>query len=263
MSFQNIIRTKRQGSAERPVLEYKRRKRILEALSWNSGTQDIPIKHIVATLPNGTEVYFLKPGKEVFNEKRPNPNDMLPVVKTDDLRLKFDDIWAQLSRISVINFEYFKAVLTLVYRNAYFLDHVENPEGVIRYSPNTEVQGLIADIESEVGNSPLSLLELLNFLDVLGWNEDMKYHVENGKPTFSGHYNFNVGRINTLLTCIRVPYQAAVFVTHCLGQVDDKRNIDFSSLFTIMQQFAKSRGTCTPTQLQLLDWLSPYLFNSS
>ena len=260
MTVQELLRTNLQDSRARPKLEYKRGKRILESLNWESGTQEKPLKHIVATLPNGSEVYFLKPGKEVFNEKRPNPNDMLPVVNRPELKLRFDDLWTQLSRISVLDFEYFKAVLVLIYRNAYFLDHIAKSEGIIRYSPNSQVMGFIEQVESKVGGtSSLGLLELLYFLDILGWNEDMKYHVENGKPTFSGQYNSNVGRINTLLTCIRVPYQAAQFVTHCLSKADDKKNIDFSSLFTIMQQFAKSRGTCTPTQKQLLDWLSPYL----
>lgn len=260
MEFQDILGTKLQGSRTRPVWEDKRKKRILEALSWKSGTEDKPLKHTVATLPNRSEVYFLKPGKEVFNEKRPNPNDMFPVVKTPEVKLKFEAVWTHLSMISVVNFEHFKAVLTLIYRNAYFLDHVEKPEGIVRYRPNRELRVSIEKIEAESGSSsPLGLLEMLYFLDILGWNEDMKYHIENRKPTFSGQYNYNVGRVNTLLTCIRVPYQAALFVTHCLSKVNDKRNIDFSSLFTIMQQFAKSRGTCTPTQQQLVEWLAPYL----
>jgi hypothetical protein len=98
-----------------------------------------------------------------------------------------------------------------------------------------------------------------HFLDILGWNEDVKYHIENDRPTFTGKYPYKVGRINTLLTCIRVPYQGSVFVRHCLEKFDSKRDIDFSLLYTIMQQFAKSRETCTPTQQQLIKWLSPYI----
>jgi hypothetical protein len=261
--MESILLTKLQGARSRQIWEEKRQKRIKEALTWQSGTESEPLKHSIKILPSGSEVYFLKPGKEVFNAKRPNPNDMFPVVRSPEIRLKFDDIWTQLSKISVMNFDYFKAVLTLIYRNAYFIDHIEISQGIIRYEPQQKVLTLIETIQLEnERRSSYGLLEILYFLDLLGWNEDMKYHVENKIPTFTGQFNYNVGRINTLLTCIRVPYQAAMFVTHCLNQVNDKKAIDFATLFTIMQQFAKSRGTCTPTQQQLLEWLSPYLYST-
>lgn len=257
---QNVLKTHLQGPRTHNLWQIKREKRIWEALTWESGTQDNPRKHVVARLPGGIEVYFLKPGKEVFNKKRPNPNDMFPVVGSPDIVLRFDDVWSYLSKISVVDFDQFKAVLILVYRIAYFIDHVENSDGTIRYEPNGEVIRLIDRIDSEANSGfPFKLIGLLHFLDLLGWNEDMKYHVEQGRPTFSGDYDVKVGRINTLLTCIRVPYQASLFVTHCISKANDRNNIDFSSLFAIMQQFAKSRGTCTPTQQQLKEWLSPYI----
>lgn len=262
MTFHNIFRTRLQDSNRRASFQDKRMKRIQEALNWESGTEEKPRKHLVAVLSNGVEVFFLKPGKEVRRE-RPNPHDMLPVVGSTDLKLKFDDIWSCLSKISVTNFENFKVVLTSVYRNAYFVDHVEKEDGRIRYEPNQRIAECIEQIDKETGSvSPIGLRGLLNFLDILGWNEDMKYHVEDNQPTFSGRYKWKVGRINTLLTCIRVPYQASLFVTHCISKAKDKTNIDFSLLYNIMQQFAKSRGTCTPTQRQLLEWLSPYLIGN-
>jgi hypothetical protein len=260
MAYQDILRTKLQWSNTRAVWEDKRRKRILEAMSWESGTEDKPRKHLIATLPNNIEVYFLKPGKEVFNKKRPNPYDMFPVVGAPEIKPKFEDIWSHLSRIAVINFDSFKAVLTLIYRSAYLIDHLEKEAGIIRYEPNDAITKCVHNINKEIGNaSPFGLMGLLHFLDILGWNEDMKYHIENNKPTFSGKYDFKVGRINTLLTCVRVPYQASLFVRHCIEKASDKKNINFSLLYTIMQQFAKSRGTCTPTQQQLTEWLSPYV----
>jgi len=259
MTFRNTLKTKLQGSTTRASWEDKRTKQIQEALSWEGGTEEKPKKHLVTILSNGIEVFFLKPGKEAKRE-RPNPHDMLPVVGSPDLRLKFEDIWSYLSRISVADSESFKIVLTLIYRNAYFVDHVEKQGGKIRYEPNQEITKCIEQITKDIGDfSPLGLIGLLDFLDILGWNEDVKYHVEDNRPTFSGKYNLKVGRINTLLTCIRVPYQASLFVAHCISKANDKKNIDFSLLYTIMQQFAKSRGTCTPTQQQLLEWLSPYL----
>lgn len=259
MTFQNTLKTKLQGATTRASWEDKRIERIHEALSWESGTEEEPKKHLVAMLPSGIEVFFLKPGKEVKRE-RPNPHDMLPVVGDINMKLKFDDIWSYLSKISVIDFENFKVVLTLIYRNAYFIDHIEKRGGKIRYEPNDQITKRIEQMNKEMGDvSSIGLMGFLNFLDILGWNEDMKYHVEDNQPTFSGKYDWKVGRINTLLTCIRVPYQASLFVAQCISKADDKKNIDFSLLFTIMQQFAKSRGTCTPTQQQLIEWLSPYL----
>lgn len=260
MTFQEVLKTKLQGAGSRKICELKRKKRILEAMAWEGGTLDNPIKHLVTMLPNNIEVYFLKPGKEVANVKRPNPYDMTPVVGNPEYRLKFEEIWSYLSKISVINFDSFKAVLTLIYRNAYLLDHVEKKGGIIRYEPGEDILRCINSINDEIGSlGPFGLLGLLHFLDILGWNEDMKYHIEHNKPTFRGKYSYKTGRINTLLTCIRVPYQASVFVIHCLEKANSKQDIDFSLLYTIMQQFAKSRGTCTPTQQQLLEWLSPYI----
>jgi len=260
MAYCEVLKTKLQGSRTRPVWEDKRRKRIQEAMSWESGTEENPCKHVVAILPNNIEIFFLKPGKEVFNRRRPNPYDMFPVVGRPDIKLKFEDVWSSLSKISLVDFDSFKAVLTLVYRNAYLLDHVEKSNGIIRYQPREEIITCITNVNHEIGDlEPFGLLGLLHFLDILGWNEDMKYHVEDNRPTFSGKYDFKVGRINTLLTCVRVPYQASLFVTHCLSKINERKNINFSLLYTIMQQFAKSRGTCTPTQQQLIDWLSPYI----
>ena len=240
----------------------KRCCRIQEAINWEGGSRDNPLKHVVTSLNDGIEVYFLKPGKEVFNEKRPNPYDMTPFVGDSDARFRFDEIWTYLTKISVISFDIFKAVLTLIYRNAYLIDHREEYEEKLRYSPDDEVKTSIDDMDVKVGQVlPTGLWGLLHFLDILGWNEDIKYHTENDVPTFSGHYNFNVGRINTLLTCIRVPYQASSFIKQVIDNHDDLDRVDFLSLYTIMQQFAKSRGTCTPTQRNLTDWLSPHITN--
>jgi len=260
MAYRDVLKTKLQGSSSRGACEIKRRKRILEAMAWESGTLDNPRKHLITTLPNNIDVYFLKPGKEVANVKRPNPYDMTPVVGSPEHRLKFEDIWSYLSKISVVNFDSFKAVLTLVYRNAYLIDHVEKQEGIIRYEPNEDIIRCINSIDKEIGGlEPFGLIGLLHFLDILGWNEDVKYHIEKDRPTFTGKYSYKTGRINTLLTCIRVPYQGSIFVKHCLEKFDNKRDINFSLLYTIMQQFAKSRGTCTPTHQQLVEWLSPYI----
>jgi hypothetical protein len=259
MQSQRPFVTSIQGAGTKNSLETKRRKMIQEALTWSKGTFDNPNKHVVANLANGDEVYFLKPGKETNNVARPNPHDMTPIVGDPNHKLRFDEIWTYLSKISLEDFEDFKVVLTIVYRNAYLLDHVQSQSGAIRYQPSEQIKKFIYDTDKKAGGiSPVGLMGLLHFLDILGWNEDVKYHVENNQVTFLGNYDFKVGRINTLLTCIRVPYQASYFVKTALDAKSSK-DIDFMSLYTIMQQFAKSRGTCTPTQEKLREWLSPYI----
>lgn len=232
---------------------------IREAIAWGKGTLDRPIRHEVNKLTDGTSVYFLKPGKETANVARPNPHDMTPMLGNSNEVLRFDQIWTQLSKISVIDFEAFKMVLTLIYRDAYLMDHTV-VNGVVRYSPRGQVLDCIRRLDGKVGRVlPNGVEGMLFFLDILGWNEDVKYHTENDLPTFDGDYGSNVGRVNTLLTCIRVPYQTSLFVKDILDHSQDKLHIDFGHIYEVMQQFAKSRGTSTPTNAQLLEWLSPYL----
>ena len=98
-----------------------------------------------------------------------------------------------------------------------------------------------------------------HFLDLLGWNEDVKYHCESGSPTFKGKYTFKVGRVNTLLTCIRVPYEVSRFASHAAENVASPGQVDFDQIIGVMQQFSNARGTCVPNPKQLLEWLDPYL----
>lgn len=62
-NYHNLLKTELQRGKS-IELENKRRKRILEALNWEAGPSlDNPKKYLITTLPNGIEVYFLKPGK--------------------------------------------------------------------------------------------------------------------------------------------------------------------------------------------------------
>ncbi|MCD1293872.1 hypothetical protein CUJ83_02520 [Methanocella sp. CWC-04] len=233
---------------------------ISEAISWNKGTIDNPCKHVVEILSDNVEVYFLKPGKETEREKNNNPFDMTPQVGNSGIKMTFQDIWGPLSKIAGINEDYFKYLLVLIYRNAYLLDHTI-VNGKVRYEPNEQILSVITDIDDSVGKYlPYGTLGFLHFLNILGWNEDVKYHhTDDGKPTFDGKYDYNVGRINTLLTCIRIPYETYKFVEY-VHDIPNLNNIDYKKVFTQMQQLAVSRGTCVPTQTQLLEWLSPILY---
>lgn len=241
-------------------LKNKREKRILEALNWKRGSSDSPKKHIIAVLPKGLEVYFLKPGKEVLR-KTPNVNDMTPCVGRG-FNYSFDDIWRELSKISVYDFEIFKAVLTLVYRNAYLLDHVEVAKNRIRYNPNVQIMSCIEDMEQSLGDiMDYGLFGFLHFLDILGWNEDVKYHVENGIPTFKGKHEYKTGRLNTLLTCITIPYKTYSVVEDILKHSSSPQDINWELVYETMMALARTRGICPPKQSELLEWLSPYITN--
>jgi hypothetical protein len=43
----------------------------------------------------------------------------------------------------------------------------------------------------------IGLLEYLYFIDLIGWNEDVKYHIVGGKPDFKKR-DKKAGRVNTI-----------------------------------------------------------------
>lgn len=263
---ENVLKTKLQTGRSRldrenkSKLKEKRIKRTNEAISFKSGTIENPKKHLIGLLPNNDEIYFLKPGKEAKPGKKPNIYDMRPVVKNDDLKLSFDQIFDIILKVSLINKNEFYKLLILIYRLAYMLDFKEIESGKLRYQPNDEILKCIKNLETSCSNcfEPFGLLGFLNFLDILGWNEDNKYHIINDQPDFEKR--FNVGRINTLLSCIAIPYFAFDFVEHVLDKKDNPEEIDHKILLEITQRLIKSRGICVPSSFQLMKWLTPYLY---
>jgi len=237
----------------------KRRKRIEEAVSWEGGpSTENPEEIVVDKLPSGQEAYFLKPGKET-ERKEPNPNDMAPRIEGVYKNYTFQDTWEIISRTSVKNFEYFKALLVLIYRNTYLLDHREK-KGGIRYDPSEEIKDVIKTLDKEFkdilpeGNT----LGLLYFLDLLGWNEDVKYQAP--RTDYDLFSDFNVGRVNNLLTSIKIPYKLSVFVRDVLDYSGDPKEIPFGEGLETVQDLTVSRGTCKPTQGELREWFSPMLY---
>lgn len=252
--YQDILTTNLQPKNK--LLKLKREKMINEALSWKGGTQDNRLKYVITTLPNGMDVYFLKPGKETVDENSKNPHDMRPQVGNSGLLLKFDDIWNYLTKVSTIDNDIFIAILVLIYRNAFLIDHIEI-DGKIRYVPDKKVLSCIEDMDKKLGTlQPYGLLGLMHFLNILGWNEDVKYHVIDSKPSLIKN---DTGRLNTLLTCVRISYQTSYFAKHVIENYNKPQNIDFKLALTHVQQMALSRGVCKPTDEQLVEWLSPYL----
>ena len=143
------------------------------------------------------------------------------------------------------------------------LDFTEIEQGKLRYNPNDEILNCIINIENGCNGcfGSYGLLAFLNFLDLLGWNEDDKYHIINNEPNFDDSNKFNTGRINTLLSCIAIPALTFDFINHILEKKDTTNEINHNIINDITQRLIKSRGICVPKNDEIKKWLSPYIIN--
>lgn len=265
----DIIKTKVFRSSKNFIQQ--RSKRIEEAIAFEGGTIENPIKHLISALPNGKEAYFFKPGKETLR-KKPNVYDMSPNVGANGISetesWAFEKIWEYLIKISIINQITFKKVLVILYRNCFLLDHQEIEEGKLRYLPSIALLEYIDKIEfglkdgfmDKFKTKEIGLLEYLHFIDLLGWNEDVKYHIVKGKPDFK-KYTPKVGRVNTILSIISAPLMISNFILDIIHKTEKKGIIDVKLITSTIQMFAKSRGICVLTNKELLKQLTPYLEN--
>jgi len=265
----DIIKTKIFRSNNDFILQ--RKKRILEAIEFESGTIEKPKKHLISILLNGKEVYFLKPGKEA-QRKIPNIHDMFPNIgingKSETNNFSFEIIWEYLVKLSIINQITFKKVLVLLYRLCFFIDHQEI-KGLIRYSPSKELLDYISKIDftmkegfkDKFKKDEMGLMEYLNFVDLLGWNEDVKYHVKNSKPDFQDRTKKNTGRVNTIISVISVPLMINDFLSNIIENVNYVEKINVRLILSTMQKLSKSRGICVLPHATLQKYLNPYLEN--
>ncbi|OFX41278.1 MAG: hypothetical protein A2X08_01695 [Bacteroidetes bacterium GWA2_32_17] len=250
----------------------KRTKRIEEAIAFKGGTIKNRKKHLISNLPNGKESYFLKPGKETLR-KIPNIYDMSPNVGANGISetesWAFEKIWEYLLKISIISQSTFKKVLVLLYRNCFLLDHQEIKKGKLIYLPSKEILDYINNIEKFVlkegfkdkfKTKEIGLLEFLHFIDLLAWNEDVKYHIVNGQPDFI-KYDKKVGRVNTILTVISAPLMISNFILDIIEKTEKKGIIDVKLITSTIQKFAKTRGICVLSNKELLLHLSPFLYS--
>lgn len=232
----------------------KREMRIKEAINFATGTKEEPKIHIIEQL-NNNKVYFLKPGKEFFRENKKNINDMTPCVGELYEKYSFGDIWKDMLNLSVrISEDSYKQLNVLLYRLAYLMDCTISNEKV-RYEPTGEVLEIIKNIQKEVDskNYNFKVLEFLNFIDVLSWNEDVKYQPDCKfeKP--------NVGRINTILSLISIPLIFKQFVDKIMENKDSLKDIDYSLLIDVAQNFSRTRGVHPISKKKLVEYLSPYI----
>jgi len=244
--------------------------RINEALGFQSGTEDEPIQTTISILNDSVLVTVGKPGKEATRENKPNPNDMFPAIWKNNQNIvngwAFEKLWEYLIKISICNQERFKKVLTLLYRNCFFIDHVNN-NGIIRYEPSNDVMdyinnlqfALADDFKSKFKTEEISLLEFLHFVDVLAWNEDVKYNVSNGVAQLRSPAS-KTGRINTILSIISAPLLISDFINDIIEKTEKKGIIDVKIITDTIQKFTKTRGLCVLKNDELIEHLSPYLF---
>jgi len=235
----------------------KRTLRIKEAINFPLGTKENPTHNIISKIGK-TEVYFNKPGKEYFREgKTQNINDMTPGVGDYYDKYSFGDIWKDLLNISVcLSEDSLKKLFVIIYRLAYLLDCKE-VDGKVRFEPCTEIMDEINNIQKEINkaNKDFKVLEFLNFIDILGWNEDVKYQADlSFKPP-------RKGRINNILTMISIPLMYKNFVNMVIENKNNLENVDYSTLIDIAQDFARTRGVAPISNVKLVEHLSPFLID--
>ncbi len=239
----------------------KRKARITEALNINFIDAKNPVKYVVDTLNDGTEVFFLKPGKEYFR-KKPNLNDMSPNVGNLFEKYSFADIWQLLCKLrNTISLDNYKKLSAILYRVAYLVDF-DYKNGKVRFNPNEELLSEINTIQEEVNekNLKLNVLAFIHFMDILGWNDEMKTHATNDGLNFVTHKP-KMGRINTILSCISIPILFQEFVEEVLRNKNNKENIDFSIVINVAQTFSRTRGVHPLPNKTLVALLTPYLEN--
>lgn len=268
MAEYDIIKTKIFKSNNDFIL--KRAKRIEEAIAFEGGTIAKPKKYLISTLPSGKVSYFYKPGKET-QRTIPNIHDMFPNVGSSDKSetdgYTFEIIWEYLIKISIINQITFKKVLVLLYRLCFLLDHQEITKGKLRYAPSQEILDYISKIDfalkegfkDKFKKDEIGLLEYLHFIDLLGWNEDVKYHIKNSKPDFEDSSKRTVGRTNTIISIISVPLMINDFLSNIIENVNYIEKINVRLILSTMQKLSKSRGICVLSHVELQKYLNPYL----
>lgn len=239
----------------------EKRKRLIEkALVFPKGDDlQHQVRSVVKQIDKDTLAVFYKPGKEAFR-KTPNPNDMLPMVlhQGQDITPKwaFEQMWEYLLKIFIIQGEAFKKVLVLLYRLCYMIDYEGDayaPSGPILEEIN-KLQHYVLNpgFKEKFGEEPLPLLYFLYFVDLLAWNEDVKYQsVEMFKKQ-------QKGRVNTILSILSAPLLISKFIQNIIANYATGK-IDVHLITTTIQKFSKTRGLCVLPQKVLLKELFPYL----
>jgi hypothetical protein len=180
----------------------RRLERVAEAISWpSSGDQEKRTPHVIWS-DGEFEVALRKPGKEAApGYRRPNPNDMLPIVSHNHVAAKnasFTDVFGELIACRPRP-DLGRLLGALLVRSAYMADHRKETHGGWRYYPPAEA---IATIETGIKTLyGVSVAAFLHYLDALAWQEDVKYDTVTNKKGKKYDITKGPGRENNLLTC--------------------------------------------------------------
>ncbi|MCL2770983.1 MAG: hypothetical protein FWD89_01590 [Firmicutes bacterium] len=250
---------------------FLKRKRglIEEAIGFPIGTQERKAKKVV-NFSDGIEVAFLKPGKEA-SRQNPNTNDMYPIVsfggKEMTEKYSFQDMWTYMFKTYLVNKEVFKQTSVLLYRLCFFRDHTEE-KGKFRYRPSVAINKVISDLEKirkegfkkqfNDERSP-TLKQFLYFVDLLGWNEDVKYYTKKPELFSASYSKSTTGRTNTILSIINAPIMISKFYEDIVSKTQTGGAIDVDLITSVIQKFTRTRGICAPTKGELSLELAPYL----
>jgi hypothetical protein len=140
--------------------------------------------------------------------------------------------------------------------------------GKFRYSPSSEILQEINNIQKFVLNAgfqekfktkEIDLLDYMYFVDLLGWNEDVKYNAPKGEPYFKNFTESKIGRTNTILSIISAPILISKFIQDIIYKTSTNGIIDVKLITSTIQTFTKTRGLCVLSNKELLGYLEPYL----
>jgi hypothetical protein len=169
----------------------------------------------------------------------------------------------------VSSYRYFTQSGAITYGTSFcfLLDHQEITKGKLRYAPSQEILDYISKIDfalkegfkDKFKKDEIGLLEYLHFIDLLGWNEDVKYHIKNSRPDFEDRSKKNVGRTNTIISVISVPLMVNDFLSNIIENVNYIEKINVRLILSTMQKLSKSRGICVLPHAELQKYLNPYL----
>ena len=106
---------------------------------------------------------------------------------------------------------------------------------------------------------PLTLFQFLLFVNLLAWNEDVKYHAPKGEPYFIKYDESKKGRKNTILSIIGAPLLISEFIEDIIAKTQSGGVINVKLITTVIQNFTRTRGICPLSQKELQKRLAPYL----
>lgn len=178
---------------------------INEAISWDGCTIQGQYKeHVIwESADKAFRVSARKYGKEYYElvkwadgHMEHNPNDMKPSLFHNGTEINtlasFDDIFRFLEEIYFLDSEVARVLGCLIYRNAYLLDY-KKEGNTFRFNPPAEALDYISQRIPEWEG--ISIEAYLRYLDVISWNEDVKYYSLGYDVLKQG-----IGRTNNLLT---------------------------------------------------------------